>query len=147
LFLSYLVLCVNTIVGVFFRCAIIFFTSFGDIRPKGSVYDFLIGFDKILFGMEYNTSLPDYIRNYAMSPFGGGGLFVEHHPFPHIFMPKPNKDGQVFCEAKVTLGHKVKDPKIISPKLYLLHSGCLQTDRPWPSNRRQFITIALPMGG
>jgi len=70
--------------------------------------EFCMGFDKILFGMEYNTSLPDYIRNYALSPFGGGGMFIEHHPFPHIFMPKPTEGGQVFCEAKVTLGHKVK---------------------------------------
>jgi len=79
--------------------------------------EFCMGFDKILFGMEYNTSLPDYIRNYAMSPSGGGGLFVEHHPFPHIFLPRPTKNGQVFCEAKVTLGHKVKKtPEDSTPK-------------------------------
>lgn len=70
--------------------------------------EFCMGFNKILFGMEYDTSLPDYIRNYAMSPSGGGGLFVEHHPFPHIFLPRPTENGRVFCEAKVTLGHKVK---------------------------------------
>ncbi|MDR3679168.1 MAG: hypothetical protein P4L41_04310 [Flavipsychrobacter sp.] len=79
--------------------------------------EFCIGFNQVLFGMEYNTSLPDYIRNYAMSPFGGGGLFVEHHPFPHIFLPRPTKDGQIFCEAKVTLGHKVKDPEDKIPKI------------------------------
>ena len=79
--------------------------------------EFCLGFNKILFGMEYNTSLPDYIRNYAMSPFGGGGMFVEHHPFPHIFLPRPNEKDQVFCEAKVTLGHKVKDPEDKIPKI------------------------------
>lgn len=79
--------------------------------------EFCLGFDKILFGMEYNTSLPDYIRNYAMSPFGGGGMFVEHHPFPHIFLPRPNEGEHVFCEAKVTLGHKVKDPEDAIPKV------------------------------
>jgi len=79
--------------------------------------EFCMGFDKILFGMEYNTVLPDYIRNYAMSPFGGGGMFVEHHPFPHIFLPRPTKKGEVFCEAKVTLGHKVKNPKDKIPKV------------------------------
>jgi len=79
--------------------------------------EFCVGFDKILFGMEYNTSLPDYIRNYAMSPFGGGGMFVEHHPFPHIFLPRPTKKGEIFCEAKVTLGHKVKNPKDKIPKV------------------------------
>jgi len=80
--------------------------------------EFCMGFNQVLFGMEYNTSLPDYIRNYAMSPLGGGGLFVEHHPFPHIFLPRPTEGGHVFCEAKVTLGHKVtvargEPPKII----------------------------------
>jgi len=85
------------------------------LRPNE---EFCMGFDRVLFGMEYNTSLPDYIRNYAMSPFGGGGMFVEHHPFPHIFMPKPTtKDGEVFCEAKVTLGHKVKDPEDKVPQI------------------------------
>lgn len=79
--------------------------------------EFFMGFDKILFGMEYDTSLPDYIRSYAMSPAGGGGLFVEHHPFPHIFMPKPTtEDGQVFCEAKVTLGRKVENDDPASPQ-------------------------------
>lgn len=80
--------------------------------------EFCMGFDKILFGMEYNTSLPDYIRNYALSPFGGGGMFVEHHPFPHIFLPRPTEGGQVFCEAKVTLGRKVKiTPEDKVPKI------------------------------
>src|SRR3569833_478169 len=72
--------------------------------------EFCMGFNKILFGVEYNTSFPDYITEYAMSPTGGGGLFVEHNPFPHIFMPRPTEHGEVFCEAKVTLGHKVTDP-------------------------------------
>ncbi len=85
------------------------------LKPKE---EFCVGFDQVLFGMEYNTSLPDYIRNYAMSPSGGGGMFVEHHPFPHIFLPRPTtKDGQVFCEAKVTLGRKVDNPKDNIPKI------------------------------
>jgi hypothetical protein len=85
------------------------------LRPNEG---FFMGFNLVLFGMEYNTSLPDYIRNYALSPQGGGGLFVEHHPFPHIFMPKPtSKNGEVFCEAKVTLGHKVKNPKDNIPQI------------------------------
>jgi len=72
--------------------------------------EFCMGFNKILFGVEYNTSFPDYIIDYAMSPTGGGGLFVEHHPFPHIFLPRPTEHGEIFCEAKVTLGHKVVNP-------------------------------------
>lgn len=73
------------------------------LRPREA---FTLGFDKLLFGMEYDTRLPGYIRDYAMEPFGGGGLFVEHHPFPHIFMPKPNEGDQVFCESKIILGRK-----------------------------------------
>jgi hypothetical protein len=83
------------------------------LAPKET---FFLGFDKVLFGMEYDTSLPDYIRSYAMSPSGGGGLFVEHHPFPHIFLPKPTIDGEVFCEAKVTLGRKVENQEAKNPQ-------------------------------
>jgi hypothetical protein len=84
------------------------------LKPREPFY---MGFEGTLFGMEYDTSLPDYIRNYAMSPIGGGGMFVEHHPFPHIFLPKPTENGQVFCEAKVTLGHKVINPEHDIPQI------------------------------
>ncbi|MGN7987714.1 hypothetical protein ACTJKC_10255 [Pedobacter sp. 22226] len=86
------------------------------LKPREPFY---MGFEDTLFGMEYDTSLPDYIRNYAMSPIGGGGMFVEHHPFPHIFLPKPDENGKVFCEAKVTLGHKVEvmDPEKENPSI------------------------------
>lgn len=71
------------------------------LRPNEA---FCMGFDKVLFGVEYDTRLPGYIRDYAMEPFGGGGLFVEHHPFPHIFQPKPDYEGHVSCESKIILG-------------------------------------------
>jgi hypothetical protein len=48
---------------------------------------FHMGYDKPLFGMEYDTRLPGYIQDYVMHEHGGGGLFVEHHPFPHIWFP------------------------------------------------------------
>jgi len=83
------------------------------LQPKES---FFLGFDQLVFGMEYNTFLPDYIRSYAMEPFGGGGLFVEHHPFPHIWQPKPDKDGQVFCESKITLGREIVGPDELKEK-------------------------------
>lgn len=67
---------------------------------------FNVGFDMPLFGAEYDTRLPDYIRSYALQPFSGGGMFVEHHEFPHIFHPKPDEGKHVHCEAKVTLGRK-----------------------------------------
>jgi hypothetical protein len=84
------------------------------LKPEEPFY---LGFEGTLFGMEYDTSLPDYIRSYAMSPIGGGGMFVEHHPFPHIFLPKPTEKGQIFCEAKVTLGHKVAHPEHDIPQI------------------------------
>jgi hypothetical protein len=78
--------------------------------------EFFLGFNLVLFGVEYNTSLPDYITDYAMSPSGGGGLFVEHHPFPHIFMPKPTVHGEEFCAARVTLGRKVENSDPAKPQ-------------------------------
>ena len=56
------------------------------IQPGESIY---MGYDKVIFGMEYNTKLPAYIQDYVMQPWGGGGLFVETHPFPHIWFPHP----------------------------------------------------------
>lgn len=82
------------------------------LRPNES---FCMGFDKLLFGMEYDTRLPGYIRDYAMEPFGGGGLFVEHHPFPHIFQPKPDYEGHVFCESKIILGRESAKSKKDKP--------------------------------
>jgi hypothetical protein len=29
----------------------------------------------------------DYIEDYVLKPDGGGGIFVEEHDFPHVFMP------------------------------------------------------------
>ena len=53
---------------------------------------FNMGYDKPIFGMEYDTRLPGYIQDYVMQDFGGGGLFVEHHPFPHIWFPNPTEE-------------------------------------------------------
>ncbi len=50
---------------------------------------FYMGFDKAIFGLEYDTTLPGYIADYALQSWGGGGLFVETHPFPHIWFPNP----------------------------------------------------------
>lgn len=45
---------------------------------------FHMGYDKPLFGMEYDTSLPGYIQDYVMKSYGGGGLFLSIIRF-HIF--------------------------------------------------------------
>ncbi|CDZ77346.1 hypothetical protein BN59_01629 [Legionella massiliensis] len=39
-----------------------------------------------LYLVEYQWD-NDYIQDYVMNKKGGGGLFVETHPFPHIFTP------------------------------------------------------------
>jgi hypothetical protein len=70
--------------------------------------EFAMGFDLPLFGMQYYGRLPDYISGFAMQPFGGGGLFVEHHPFPHIFLPKPDEGDEAFTVSKITLGRKIE---------------------------------------
>lgn len=77
---------------------------------------FALGFDHLLFGMQYDTRLPDYVDKYAMQPSGGGGLFVEHHPFPHIFWPQQDANGQVNCEAKIILGRESESSTRQNPK-------------------------------
>ncbi|WP_258956556.1 hypothetical protein [Legionella sainthelensi] len=39
-----------------------------------------------LYLVEYQWDA-DYIQDYVMHQRGGGGLFVETHPFPHVFTP------------------------------------------------------------
>ncbi|QRN04009.1 hypothetical protein GH742_09080 [Legionella sp. MW5194] len=45
-----------------------------------------------------------YINNYVLQQHGGGGLFIETHPFPHIFTPLSPE-----CGGGVILGRKVED--------------------------------------
>lgn len=53
---------------------------------------------KTLFLIEYIWD-PAYIEEYIMNQFGGGGVFVETHPFPHVFTPLSPK-----CGGALTLG-------------------------------------------
>lgn len=69
---------------------------------------FHMGYDKPLFGMEYDTSLPGYIQDYVMKSYGGGGLFVEHHPFPHIWFPNPTEDEKPTNICRVLLGRIIE---------------------------------------
>ncbi|CAM1340051.1 hypothetical protein [Tenacibaculum amylolyticum] len=75
------------------------------LQPNES---FNMGFDKPLFGMEYDTSLPGYIQDYVMKSYGGGGLFVEHHPFPHIWFPNPNENERDTNICRVLLGRIIE---------------------------------------
>jgi len=55
-----------------------------------------------LYLIEYQWDA-DYIKDYVMNKKGGGGLFVETHPFPHVFTPlSPD------CKGALILG--VKNP-------------------------------------
>ncbi|SEC41613.1 hypothetical protein SAMN04489761_2932 [Tenacibaculum sp. MAR_2009_124] len=78
------------------------------LKPNES---FHMGFDKLLFGMEYDTRLPGYIQDYALQPYGGGGLFVEHHPFPHIWFPNPSEDERDTNICRVLLGRLIESPE------------------------------------
>ncbi len=68
---------------------------------------FYMGYDKPIFGLEYDTSLPGYIQDYVMKDWGGGGLFVEHHPFPHIWFPNPAEGKEETNVCRVLLGRIV----------------------------------------
>ncbi|MCW8444772.1 hypothetical protein OQJ19_04830 [Fluoribacter gormanii] len=51
-----------------------------------------------LYLVEYQWDA-DYIKDYVMKRTGGGGLFVETHPFPHVFTPLSPK-----CSGALILG-------------------------------------------
>lgn len=70
---------------------------------------FYMGYDKEIFGMEYDTALPGYIQDYVMQDWGGGGLFVEHHPFPHIWFPNPRQGEEKSNICRVLLGRVIPD--------------------------------------
>lgn len=76
------------------------------LEPKEEFY---MGFDKPMFGMEYDTSLPGYIQDYVMKPYGGGGLFVEHHPFPHIWFPNPTESEKNTNICRILLGRVIPE--------------------------------------
>lgn len=54
--------------------------------------EFALGFSQDLWGIQYDQKLPQYITDYQFSAKKAGGLFVEHHPFPHIWLPAQGKD-------------------------------------------------------
>lgn len=71
--------------------------------------EFALGFIQDLWGIQYDQKLPDYITKYQFGPTKGGGLFVEHHPFPHIWLPAQGPD-PVFGNttlSRILLGRRV----------------------------------------
>lgn len=85
--------------------------AFYGAKLLGAGESFNMGFDKPLFGMEYDTVLPGYIQDYVMQEWGGGGLFVEHHPFPHIWFPNPREDERGSNICRILLGRIVESEK------------------------------------
>lgn len=51
-----------------------------------------------LYLVQYDFD-PRYVEKYVLHPKGGGGLFVETHPFPQIFTPLSNQ-----CKGALILG-------------------------------------------
>jgi len=76
------------------------------LQPKEP---FHMGYPSPIFGMEYDTRLPGYIQDYVMQDWGGGGLFVEHHPFPHIWFPNPSEDEKSTNICRILLGRIVQN--------------------------------------
>lgn len=56
-----------------------------------------------LYLVEYQWDA-DYIQDYVMNQRGGGGLFVETHPFPHVFTPLSPE-----CSGALILGVERED--------------------------------------
>ena len=75
----------------------------------GKEEPFYMGYDKPIFGMEYDTTLPGYIQDYVMKSYGGGGLFVEHHPFPHIWFPNPADEEKDSTICRILLGRVIPE--------------------------------------
>ena len=70
--------------------------------------EFCLGFTQDLWGIQYDQKLPEYVTKYQFAANRGGGLFVEHHPFPHIWLPteKPDPMWQQQTISRIILGRR-----------------------------------------
>jgi len=75
-----------------------------------------------LFMTEYTWS-PGYIQEYVMHPAGGGGLFVETHPFPHVFIPLEKS-----CGGALILGKKETNDTISFTALEIPYGYAMKID-------------------
>ncbi len=114
------------------------------LKPKESFY---MGFDKPLFGMEYDTSLPGYIKDYVMKSYGGGGLFVEHHPFPHIWFPNPNKEERETNICRILLGRIIPKNKKENEKINKYENKCLEIEGNQEKPEYHFTVFRIPSDG
>lgn len=73
----------------------------------------LLGGDVNLVGATFEFG-EGYADRFAKHARGGGGLFVETHPFSHIFMPADKA-----CDSKVMLGRIVEDGDIVFSSFHI----------------------------
>ncbi|MBD1583599.1 hypothetical protein [Pseudoalteromonas sp. S16_S37] len=71
--------------------------------------EFALGFTQDLWGIQYDQKLPQYVTEYQFGTQKGGGLFVEHHPFPHIWLPAQGIDPAFGCKtvSRILLGRRL----------------------------------------
>ncbi|TMP29112.1 hypothetical protein CWB99_10105 [Pseudoalteromonas rubra] len=83
----------------------------GTLLEPGEMFE--LGFTQDLWGIQYDQKLPEYVTEYEFSPIKGGGLFVEHHPFPHIWLPATGVD-PAFNEptvSRILLGRRLDNTR------------------------------------
>ena len=112
---------------------------------------FNMAYDKPLFGMEYDTRLPGYIQDYVMHEHGGGGLFVEHHPFPHIWFPNPREDEKGTNICRILLGRIVESlGEQVEDAIHSLEDENVCPERP-PKDKKKpeyhFTVFRFPSDG
>jgi hypothetical protein len=112
---------------------------------------FYMGYNKEIFGLEYVTSLPGYIQDYVMEEWGGGGLFVEHHPFPHIWFPNPSEGEERSNICRVLLGRIVPEngEQLKEQELdYLCNENeCILIDGKKDNPTYRFTIFEIPTDG
>lgn len=116
------------------------------ILNKGE--EFFMGFDKVLFGMEYNTVLPGYITDYVMQEWGGGGLFVETHPFPHIWFPHPTTaEEKATNVCRILLGRVIPAKKSETKLINKDENKCLEIQPDPVTPQYHFTVFKVPTDG
>lgn len=116
------------------------------ILNKGE--EFYMGFDKVLFGMEYNTVLPGYINDYVMEEWGGGGLFVETHPFPHIWFAHPTTpEERASNVCRILLGRVIPAADCETELINKDENRCLEIRPDAVTPQYHFTVFNVPTDG
>jgi len=77
---------------------------------------------KNLYLVQYDFD-KDYIEQYVMKMAGGGGLFVETHPFPHVFTPLSED-----CGGAIILGKDLGKGKFTFAAFQIPYGFTLKVD-------------------